>query len=101
MRGLRHLHLLEGENSEAGEGGDEVGEGGHRAAVQDQLFQLHQPPRLLRQAPQLVILSPSNGISISSVEALKTCSRAGRAPGRGGREWMWLCSAGPAMAMRR
>jgi hypothetical protein len=68
VRGLGHLHLLEGEDSEAGEGGDAVGEGGHGAAVEDQLLQTRQPPRLLRQPPQLVVLPPPNGVRAGSAE---------------------------------
>ena len=60
VRRRRHLHLLNGEDSEAGEGGDVVGQGGHGAAVEDQLLQADQPPRLLRQPPQIVVLPHSS-----------------------------------------
>ena len=58
--GRGHLHVVEGEDSEAREGGDVVGEGGHGAAVEDQLLQADQPPRLLRQPPQIVVLPHSS-----------------------------------------
>jgi hypothetical protein len=73
MRGRRHLHLLEGEYSKAGKGGDMVGEGGHGAAVEDQLLQPHQLPCLLRQPAQLVVLPPHTASEPARLRRRMTC----------------------------
>ncbi len=60
------MHLLDGEDSEAGEWRDLVREGWHGAAVEDQLLQAHKCPGLVRQPPKIVVLHQAHSSNVTA-----------------------------------